>query len=74
MYKTDVLKNIRLEENRFGIDPEIIAKLSHKKNIQIDEVGISYLGRSFAEGKKINIPDGFRAFYCIIKYNLFRKK
>ncbi len=74
MYKTDVLKNIRLEENRFGIDPEIIAKLSHKKNIQIDEVGISYLGRSFAEGKKINISDGFRAFYCIIKYNLFRKR
>ena len=74
MYKTGVLKNIELEEKRFGIDPEIIAKLSHQKNIKIAEVGISYKGRNFAEGKKINITDGFRAFYCIIKYNLFGKK
>jgi glycosyltransferase involved in cell wall biosynthesis len=74
MFRTDILQNILIEEQRFGVDPELIAKLSHQKDIRIEEVGISYKGRTFAEGKKINIKDGFRAFYCIIKYNLFYKK
>lgn len=74
MFKTDILKNISIHEQRFGVDPEIIAKLGHQKNVKIEEVGISYKGRTFAEGKKINFIDGFRAFYCIIKYNLFYRK
>jgi hypothetical protein len=74
MFRTDILQNILIEEQRFGVDPELIAKLSHQKDIRIEVVGISYKGRTFAEGKKINIKDGFRAFYCIIKYNLFYKK
>ena len=74
MFKTDILKEIVIEESRFGFDPEIIAKLGQRKNVVIREVGISYRGRNFAEGKKINLTDGFRAFYCIIKYNLFSRK
>ncbi len=74
MYKSEILKNMQLEENRFGIDPEIIAKLGHNPQYRIYEVGITYHGRSFAEGKKISWEDGFRAIYCIIKYNLFSNK
>ncbi|MCB0715515.1 MAG: glycosyltransferase family 2 protein [Chitinophagaceae bacterium] len=74
MMRIDVLRNISLKENRFGFDVEMIAKLSHQENVRICEVGISYHGRTFAEGKKINFMDGFRAFYCLIKYNLFSKK
>lgn len=74
MFKTEIIKSISIHEQRFGVDPEIIAKLSHQKNVRIEEVGISYNGRTFAEGKKINFKDGFRAFYCIIKYNLFYRK
>ncbi len=74
MFKTDIIKNITIHEQRFGVDPEIIAKLGHRKNVKIEEVGISYNGRTFAQGKKINFRDGFRAFYCIIKYNLFYRK
>ncbi|MEO5947104.1 MAG: glycosyltransferase family 2 protein [Chitinophagaceae bacterium] len=74
MFNSEIIKSISIKENRFGVDPEVIAKLSHKKNVRIKEVGISYHGRNFSEGKKINFIDGFRAFYCIIWYNLFSKK
>jgi glycosyltransferase involved in cell wall biosynthesis len=72
MFKAEYIKGIKLKENRFGFEPEITAKISRIKNIRIYEVGISYYGRTYAEGKKINWKDGFRAIYCIIKYNLFR--
>ena len=70
-FKTEIIKSIKIKENRFGFEPEITAKIS-KKNLRIYEVGISYYGRTYAEGKKIGWRDGFRAIYCIIKYNLFR--
>ncbi len=73
MFKADIFKNLSLQENRFGIEPEITAKISKLKNIRIYEVGISYYGRNYAEGKKIKWTDGFRALYCIIKYNVFYK-
>jgi hypothetical protein len=66
-----VLQKIVIEENRFGFEPEITAKIS-RLNVPIYEVGISYYGRTYAEGKKIGWRDGFRALYAIIKYNLFR--
>jgi glycosyltransferase involved in cell wall biosynthesis len=71
LFKTDIVKGIKLNEKRFGFEPEITAKISKIKNIRIYEVGISYYGRTYAEGKKINWKDGFRAIYCIIRYNLF---
>jgi glycosyltransferase involved in cell wall biosynthesis len=70
-FRADILKNIKIEENGFGMEPELTAKIS-KMNIRIYEVGISYYGRTYQEGKKINWKDGVRAIYCIIKYNLFR--
>lgn len=70
-FRRDVLQRITLEENRFGFEPEVTAKLS-KLNIRIYEVGISYYGRTYEEGKKIGWKDGVRALYCILKYNLFR--
>ena len=74
IFRADIIKNIILVENRFGFEPEITAKIARIKNIRIYEVGISYYGRTYAEGKKINLKDGFRALWCILKYNLFRKK
>ena len=70
---TKILQSITLKEKRFGFEPEVTAKLSRVPNIRIYEVGISYYGRTFLEGKKIGWKDGFRAIYCIIKYNLFNK-
>ena len=70
-FKSNIIKNISIQENRFGIEPEITSKISKIKNIRIFEVGISYYGRTYDEGKKISWKDGFRAIYCIIKYNLF---
>jgi len=70
--KSEIYKHIELKENRFGFEPEVIAKIARIKNIRIYEVGISYYGRTFEEGKKINWKDGFRAIYCILKYNLFK--
>lgn len=70
VFKTDVIKNINLQENKFGFEPEITAKIA-KKNIKIYEVGIKYFGRKYSEGKKITWKDGFSAIRCIIKYNLF---
>lgn len=74
MFRTEILRQIHLKEKRFGIEPEITAKISRIKNIRIYEVGISYFGRTFEEGKKINWKDGFRSMYCIVKYNLIARK
>jgi len=71
LFRTDVIQSIRLRENRFGFEPEVTAKISKIKNIKIFEVGISYSGRTYEEGKKINWKDGIRAVYCILRYNLF---
>ena len=71
-FKTEIIKSINLRENRFGFEPEITAKIS-KRNLRIYEVGISYYGRTYEEGKKIGWRDGIRAMYCIVKYNLFCK-
>jgi glycosyltransferase involved in cell wall biosynthesis len=72
LVKADILKSINLNENRFGFEPEVTAKLSRIPGIRIYEVGISYYGRTYAEGKKINWKDGFRAIYCIMKYGLLK--
>ena len=72
-FRADLIKSIQIEEDRFGVEPEIIAKLS-RTGCKIYEVGISYSGRTYAEGKKINWKDGVRAVYAIIKYNLNRRK
>lgn len=69
MFRTEKLQSLNLKENRFGFEPEVTAKISKIKGIRIYEVGISYYGRTFEEGKKISWKDGFRAIYCIIKYN-----
>jgi len=73
MFRTEIIQGIKLEENRFGFEPEITAKISKLKNIRIYEIGISYYGRTYQEGKKISWKDGFRAIYSIIKYGLFSK-
>ena len=72
VFRREVLQQIKIEENRFGFEPEITAKVSKLKDCRIYEVGISYYGRTYAEGKKIGWRDGFRALYAIVKYNLFR--
>jgi glycosyltransferase involved in cell wall biosynthesis len=69
MFRREIIQSIKIEENRFGFEPEIIAKLARRK-LNIYEVGISYCGRTYEEGKKIGWRDGFRAIYCILKYNL----
>lgn len=71
-FKSNILKDINLKENRFGFEPEITAKLSKIKNIRLYEVSINYYGRKYAEGKKITWKDGFSAIRCIVKYNLFK--
>lgn len=68
LIRASIAKDIKIKENRFGIEPEITAKLAKRKGIRIYEVGISYYGRTYEEGKKIGWRDGFRAIYCIIKY------
>ena len=74
LFRSEVIKKIHLQENRFGFEPEVTAKISRVPDIRIYEVGISYYGRTYSEGKKINWKDGFRAIYCIIKYGLFNRK
>lgn len=74
MFKTEIVQGIKLREKRFGFEPEITAKISRIPNIRIYEVGISYYGRTYEEGKKIGWKDGFRALWCITKYGLFRAK
>ena len=70
LFKSEFLKSLELKENRFGFEPEVTAKISRIPKIRIYEVGISYYGRTYEEGKKIGWKDGFRAIYCIFKYNL----
>jgi len=72
LFRREVLGQIKIEENRFGFEPEITAKMARLKDCRIYEVGISYYGRTYAEGKKIGWRDGFRALYAIVKYNLFQ--
>jgi glycosyltransferase involved in cell wall biosynthesis len=71
LFRTDIIQRIQLQEKRFGFEPEVTAKVAKTPGIRIYEVGISYYGRTFAEGKKISWRDGFRAIYCILKYGLF---
>lgn len=73
LVRADMLKSLVLKENRFGFEPEVTAKLSRIPKIRFYEVGISYYGRTYEEGKKIGWKDGFRAIYCILKYNIFSK-
>ena len=73
MFKTKDIQSLKLQENRFGFEPEVTAKISRVPNIRIYEVGISYYGRTYEEGKKIGWRDGFRAIYCILKYGLFKR-
>lgn len=72
-FRREVIQSIRIRENRFGFEPEVTAKVA-KMNLRIYEVGISYYGRTYDEGKKIGWRDGFRAIYCILKYNLWAKR
>jgi glycosyltransferase involved in cell wall biosynthesis len=74
LFKAEYLQQLQLTENRFGFEPEVTAKISRIPNIRIYEVGISYYGRTYAEGKKINWKDGFRAIYCILKYGMLKMK
>jgi glycosyltransferase involved in cell wall biosynthesis len=74
LFRTEHIKKLHLKENRFGFEPEVTAKISRIPGIRIYEVGISYYGRTYHEGKKINWKDGFRAIWCIMKYNLISRK
>jgi glycosyltransferase involved in cell wall biosynthesis len=74
LFRTEMIQKLYLQEKRFGFEPEVTAKIARVKNIRIYEVGISYYGRTYDEGKKIGAKDGFRAIYCILKYNLFSRK
>ena len=74
MFRSEFIKKIYLRENRFGFEPEITAKIARIPGIRIYEVGISYYGRTYSEGKKINWKDGFRAIYCILKYGIVQKR
>jgi len=73
MWKREIIQSVKLKENRFGFEPEVTAKVSRIPKVRIYEVGISYYGRTYEEGKKINWKDGFRAIYCILKYNIWSK-
>lgn len=73
LFRRDIIQGIALREKRFGFEPEVTAKISRVPNVRIYEVGISYYGRTYEEGKKIGWKDGFRAIWCILKYNLFNK-
>lgn len=74
LFRRDIIQGLSLKEQRFGFEPEVTAKISRIKGIKIYEVGISYYGRTYEEGKKIGWKDGFRALWCILKYGLFRAK
>ena len=71
LFERKTIQSLELKEKRFGFEPEVTAKIARVPNVRIYEVGISYYGRSYAEGKKIGWKDGFRAIYCILKYNIF---
>lgn len=72
IFKADMIKSLKLKERRFGFEPEVTAKISRIPNVRIYEVGISYYGRTYEEGKKIGWRDGVRAGICMLKYGLFR--
>ncbi|MCB0646941.1 MAG: glycosyltransferase family 2 protein [Saprospiraceae bacterium] len=72
LFRSDIIQGLKLNEKRFGFEPEVTAKIAKIKNVRIYEVGISYYGRTYEDGKKIGWKDGFRAIYCILKYNMFR--
>lgn len=72
-FRRDVIQNLKLEEDRFGFEPEVTAKVARVPHIRVYEVGISYHGRTYTEGKKIGWKDGVRAIYCILKYGVFRR-
>ena len=72
VFKKEIIQTLPLKEARFGFEPEVTARISKISNIRIYEVGISYYGRTYEEGKKIGMKDAFRALYCIVKYNLFK--
>jgi glycosyltransferase involved in cell wall biosynthesis len=72
LFDTKLIQGIPLKERRFGFEPEVTSKIARIKNVRIYEVGISYYGRTYAEGKKIRMKDGFRALYCILRYGLFK--
>ncbi|MCB9313784.1 MAG: glycosyltransferase family 2 protein [Lewinellaceae bacterium] len=73
VFKREIIQSLPLREKRFGFEPEVTARIARYPNIRIYEVGISYYGRSYADGKKIGWKDGVRAIYCILKYNLFAR-
>ncbi len=73
VFRREIIQNIRLEQDRFGVEPEMTAKLARVPGIRIYEVGITYSGRTYAEGKKITWKDGFQAIYCIVKYGVTRR-
>ncbi len=73
LFRADIIKNINLRENRFGFEPEVTAKIARVPGVRIYEIGISYYGRTYEEGKKISWKDGFRALWCVLKYNLFTR-
>jgi glycosyltransferase involved in cell wall biosynthesis len=73
LFRSEILKSLPLKEKRFGFEPEVTAKISRVKNVRIYEVGISYYGRTYEEGKKINWKDGVRAIFAIVKYNVFSR-
>lgn len=72
VFRSEIIQSLDLQQKRFGIEPEITAKIAKIPKIRIYEVGISYYGRTFEEGKKINWKDGFKAIYCIFRYNFFK--
>lgn len=72
LFKREIIQSVQLKEKRFGFEPEVTAKIARIPNLRMYEVGISYYGRTYAEGKKINWKDGFRAIYCILRYNLIK--
>jgi glycosyltransferase involved in cell wall biosynthesis len=73
LFRAPIIKGLKLKENRFGFEPEVTAKISRIPNVRIYELGISYYGRTYEDGKKIGWKDGVRALYCILKYNLWEK-
>jgi glycosyltransferase involved in cell wall biosynthesis len=73
LFRADMVKGLNLKEKRFGFEPEVTAKIARVPGVRIYEIGISYYGRTYEEGKKINWQDGFRALWCVLKYNLFSK-
>jgi glycosyltransferase involved in cell wall biosynthesis len=74
LFRADIIKSLHLKECRFGFEPEVTAKIARIKEVRVYEVGISYYGRTYLEGKKISWKDGFRAIWCILKYNIWDKK